>query len=150
MKARSLRSLLLPILVFATAPYAVAQTLVHRLNGSELGDRAGYAVHGGYDVDGDGEADLIVGLPRSDAGGPNGGAARVFSGVSGELIHQVVLGQVGARLGTAVTLVGDLDGDSRSEFLAGAPLYDSSGTNCGRAFLYSGFTGNLIQAFGGS
>lgn len=150
MRREAYRAWLVPILLVATSSWTLSQTLVHRLNGSAPGDRAGVVVGGGFDVDGDGIPDLIVGVPLSDAGASNSGAARVFSGASGELIYQVDIDQGSARFGAAVAIVGDLNGDSRAEFLVGGPLYNVHGTDCGRAWLYSGLTGEPIADFSGS
>jgi hypothetical protein len=126
------------------------QTLIHRFDGSELLDAAGTSVGGGFDVDADGVADVIVGLPFSDAKGLDAGAARVYSGATGELIHEFGVTQWYAYFGGAVACVGDLDGDGFSELFVGAQYYDFGGTDCGAAFVFSGKTGAQMKMFGGS
>lgn len=129
---------------------ARAQTLAARFDGDVLNDQAGAAVGGGFDVDGDGVDDVIVGVPYRDVTGINDGVARVYSGASGALIHQLAYAQPYARFGAAVACVGDLNGDGRSELLVGAPLYDTGGTDCGMAYVFSGLTGGVLYAPGGS
>ncbi|MEW6745713.1 MAG: integrin alpha [Planctomycetota bacterium] len=154
-RGRSLAPLALgvPLLTLAglslSASPAAGQTLVHRFDGSAVEDRAGSAVNGGCDVDLDGFDDILVGVPQSDAGAPDGGAAIVYSGLSGLPLFEFVNTQAGAAFGSAITFVDDLDGDSHPEILVGAPLFDGSGTNCGRAYLYSGASGQLVASFDG-
>ena len=50
------------------------------LEGENSGDKVGYAVAGGYDLDGDPVNDVVVGAPYEDSGGTSGGAVMVFSG----------------------------------------------------------------------
>ncbi|MEW6745642.1 MAG: integrin alpha [Planctomycetota bacterium] len=131
------------------ATLAGAQTLIHRVDGTAAADQWGYAVGGGHDVDGDGVPDFIVGSPYWDGAGMNRGAARVFSGATAELIYQVQNAQDNAFFGWSVAIVGDLNNDGHAEFLVGAPLFDTGGTDCGRAYLYSGSTGNSLANFSG-
>ncbi len=46
--------------------------------------------------------------------------------------------QIGAAFGENVAVVGDVNGDGYSDVVVGAPLYDSFGTDGGRAFLFLG------------
>ncbi len=129
---------------------AHAQTLSARIDGDVLNDQAGAAVGGGFDVNGDGADDVIVGLPYRDVTGINDGVARVYSGATGALIHELSYAQPYARFGTAVACTGDLNSDGRAELLVGAPLYDTGGTDCGMAYVFSGLTGAVLYAPGGS
>jgi hypothetical protein len=45
-----------------------------------VGDKLGYAVSAGMDLDGDGTPDLAVGAPYEDSNGTSSGAALLFSG----------------------------------------------------------------------
>ncbi|MHC5210402.1 MAG: FG-GAP repeat protein [Planctomycetota bacterium] len=137
-------------LLAVLVPSALSQTLIHRFDGPAAGDHAGRAVGGGGDVDGDGVADVIFGLPTHDGGAANAGAAWVVSGVTGETIHLLPGTQVGARKGLAVTIVDDLDGDGHAELLVGAPYFDTGGTDCGQAYLHDGATGAVMATFSGS
>lgn len=89
------------------------------LNGDNAGDRFGWSVGGGKDVNGDGRMDVIVGADQN--GSAPFGYARVFSGLTGTAINTVNGAASGDRLGTCVDLTGDLDGDAAADFAAGAP-----------------------------
>ena len=81
---------------------------------------AGTAVAGVGDVDGDGLADLLIGLPFSGVG--DGGAALV-SGLSGSLDEPIALfsGIDGSGAGAAVAGVSDLNRDGYGDFAVGGP-----------------------------
>lgn len=106
----------------------------------------GLAVSGVPDVDGDGHGDLLVGeVPIDlDSGLPSTGTAYVFSGATGDLLHELASpdpADFGA-FAEALSGVPDVDGDGRGELLIGAP-----GEPCGgRAYVFSGASGALLHA----
>ena len=53
-----------------------------RLHAASTDDKAGYSVSGGFDFNGDGLDDLLVGAPGEDAGGTDAGAAYVTFGAT--------------------------------------------------------------------
>jgi FG-GAP repeat protein len=102
-------------------------------------DMTGWAVDGGFDLDGDGFDDPMVGSRRHGAFvPPNGwlGAVRIFSGQSGAVLLQVT-GWPGATpinnsvstLGNSVAYLGDVTGDDFPDFAGGADWV--AGNNCG-------------------
>jgi len=100
------------------------------------------------DWDGDGQVDLLVGAPQTDAG--DGEAFVVsLSGLStGELIESVMdarlRGTVG-ELGAAVSLGGDVDGDGLSDALVGAPSFGDAHTESGAVVLFLGGMSGVID-----
>lgn len=96
------------------------------------------------DLSGDGLADLLVGDPVL-------GRVYVFAGAGQSLLYRVVGEAPRDEFGAALRGVGDLDGDGRTDFLVGAPGRAGSGgsLDAGRAYLYSGASGSLIQVFDG-
>lgn len=101
------------------------------------------------DIDGDGGHDLAIGAPSATAaGGPNGRiyllwAASVFTGdVTARADVEVLAESFGAGLastglGESIAL-GDVDGDSQADLLAGAPAYDDGTLANGAAYIFSG------------
>ena len=90
------------------------------------GDLLGFALAGGGDIDADGRADLLIGAPGNTDVVP-GAAGRVLIAYGANPIGSRPLASLpgdgpGDRFGTSVALA-DLDGDGRSEIIAGAPGY---------------------------
>lgn len=120
---------------------AVTPGAVAIFRGAAPGDAAGTRVHL-VEVNDDGRADLVLSAPTADAdSGPDPtdrgkvyleGAARDFGPgdsidlTDGALTLTVVGGEQNGRLGSGLS-VADLDGDRRSELIAGAPLSSNGG-----------------------
>ena len=61
-------------------------SILYTFYGDSLGDRFGWSVSGGGDVNGDGTPDLIVGAPRNNNSGDLSGTTRVLSGSDGSCL----------------------------------------------------------------
>ncbi len=114
------------------------------LTGSLAGAGFGTAVGGTGDIDGDQVPDVIVGAPSIFQG-----EASIFSGADGSLIHTFV-GEAGSdSFGFAVNGAGDFNGDGTPDVVIGATRHDATGSNAGRAYVYSGADFTLICSFDG-
>ncbi|MBK6941497.1 MAG: hypothetical protein IPH13_15065 [Planctomycetes bacterium] len=108
----------------------------------------GSVLDGGFDATGDGIGDILAGLPKTPLA--NGtlasyGSVRIYSGVDGLLYRE----QAGPMLpddgfGWAVRWVGDLDGDSRSEY-AVTEIQPSQTGGAPRLWVFSGATGATVS-----
>lgn len=104
----------------------------YRIDGDQPGGRLGHALAGLGDVDGDGRADLAVGVPEAaTASGSKAGMVWVLRGQGTRTAMdlrtpapgdgwRVSGAAAGDRFGHAVAGAGDLDGDGRGDLAAGA------------------------------
>lgn len=107
----------------------------------EEGERTGEALAAG-DVTGDGALDLVIGAPEGAGGrgglwilpGPLTAAPQLLRD-GGIWIPGV---SPGARLGAAVAIPGDVDGDGLDDVLVGAPDAPGDGPRAGAAYLLLG------------
>lgn len=84
---------------------------------------------------------ILVGARHDDTNGNDSGAAHLFDGSTGELLHTFMnpIPFVGSRFGQSVAFVGD-------NVLVGGPSYQSFGDG-GAAFMFDSSTFNLLQSF---
>lgn len=105
-----------------------------------VGDRFGFSVSGGGDINGDGKNDFIVGAPQADLANffTDAGSAYVYSGQTGGLLYRMNGFVAHDRFGSSVALIGDVNSDNRADFIVGAPLADPSGVfDCGAVYVFS-------------
>ena len=103
-------------------------------------ERFGYAIADAGDTNRDGIPDVVVGAP---AAGP--GHAYVFSGANGELLRTLSGVHDGDFFGAAVSSAGDNDRDGFADVFIGAPKTKQGGVESGRAYVFSGRTGELLR-----
>ncbi|MCI0587992.1 MAG: FG-GAP-like repeat-containing protein [Planctomycetes bacterium] len=112
-------------------------------DGSAPYDYLGASVAVAGDLDADGFADLLVGVPGSDASSWDAGRAVVFSGASAAPLFTWSGVATDDAFGFAVAGAGDGDGDGIPDAIVGAPLSDQTSFNAGQARVFSGATGSL-------
>jgi hypothetical protein len=117
--------------------------------GEAEGDYFGYSVASAGDVNSDGFDDLIVGAYANDAGGYEAGRAYVFSGQTGDMTYTFTGEAANDHFGISVASAGDVNSDGFDDLIVGSPHNDAGGLNAGRAYVYSGQTGDMIYAFTG-
>jgi hypothetical protein len=116
--------------------------LIHLFEGNGPDDTFGTAVANAGDVDMDGVADVLAGATEVyPVTSPGPGYAKVFSGATGALIHQIGGPSAGSLFGATIGSVGDCNGDGRSDFFVCA----NQATR-----VYSGLTGALLFSALGS
>jgi Bacterial Ig-like domain/Laminin B (Domain IV)/FG-GAP repeat/RTX calcium-binding nonapeptide repeat (4 copies) len=138
-------------------------------DGISIQDHAGFAVSCDGDVNGDGFADLMLGVDGSDVNGYNsgqiylifGGLAnlmgldRAAGGAGDGLIElSAVNGAFGYKIngiaardnaGHAAAIVGDVNGDGFADLAIGAAYADAGGSNTGQTYLLFGGIQNLTE-----
>lgn len=110
-------------------------SLVRSVTGT-AGERFGAGVDLAGDINGDGTGDLIVGAP----GGATGRAV-IYSGANGAQLRSIAGPTAGEQFGFAVARAGDVNNDQVDDVIVGAP----SAAGGGRAYVYSGANGTLLQ-----
>ena len=143
---------------------------LYAIQGSAKNDWLGAAAAGAGDIDNDGYADMVVGVPLFDVpavtvtGKPylllNAGQVRVYSGQTGSLLLSPFNGAAkNDLLGAAVASAGDVDDDGTLDVVAGAYLHDvpyltplnkpALRVDAGQAVVYSGLDGSVLRSLDG-
>ena len=139
-----------------------------KLSGGAARDYSGKSVASAGDVNGDGFADLIVGVSQADANGIDSGASYVVfgkaSGFATNLSLSTLNGSNGFKLsgaalrdysGVSVAGAGDVNGDGYADLIIGATGADVSGPGSGASYVVfgkaSGFAASIdLSALNGS
>ena len=119
-------------------------------DGDQANDNLGYSVGGAGDTNGDGCDDLVVGIWGEDNNGTNAGAARIYSGFDGSILHHIDGDSTGDQLGRSVSGAGDVNRDGFGDVILGAPQDDNTGSNSGSARVVSGLDGSTLHVFNGT
>ncbi len=67
-----------------------------------------------------------------------------------EVLHELVGEAAGDQYGWIARSVGDMDEDGFQDFLVTAPTWKTGGQTCGKVYVYSGSTAELIHEFEGT
>ncbi|MFH1196951.1 MAG: integrin alpha [bacterium] len=109
------------------------------LTGESAGDEFACIVSCAGDVNNDNYSDVLIGARGNNAVGIDGGRAYVyFGGNSMNNIPDIVMTGItaGDSFGQSINCAGDINNDSFSEIIIGAPMNDAGGTDAGRSYLY--------------
>ncbi len=99
------------------------------------------------DLDGDGVPDLYATDFTNAAKGPSTGRSYVFSGKTGKNLLTLTGEGASEGFGIGPATAGDVDGDGRPDLIVGAWQYGGAAVSGGRAYLYSGRDGRLLQTY---
>ena len=123
---------------------------IYTFTGEAAGDLFGWSVASACDVDNDGFDDLIVGAPQNNAGGTDAGRAYVFSGQSGDTIYVFTGESANDFFGFSAASAGDVNNDGFVDLIVGAKNNVEGGVTAGRAYVFSGQSGDTIYVFTGN
>jgi hypothetical protein len=130
-----------PVSPSTSQPFAEEVTILHDLYGEGPNAQFGWVARAVGDVDRDGVTDYASTAPFHQGKG----AVYIVSGKSGEVLFKVD-GTAGSQLGWCVAGAGDIDGDGRADFVAGAP---GEAQSTGAVHVYSGADGKELLVLRG-
>jgi hypothetical protein len=114
---------------------------------TQLDTDFGRAVASAGDINGDSYDDLIVGAPLYDNGQSDEGRVFIYEGDSTGLNTSASWtaesDQAGAQLGFSVASAGDYDFDGYSSVIVGAPYWNHTNSDDGRAWVWDGSSSGL-------
>ena len=128
--------------VYHGSAQGLSTSLLNTRDGGQDNAQLGWSVSAAGDVNADGYSDVLMGAPFYDNGQADEGRAYLYSGSVGGLgvtaSWTEEIDQAGAQFGYSVSTAGDVNGDSYSDVVIGANLYDNGETNEGGVFGYYG------------
>ena len=132
-----------------TSPDAVFDLKIRNSASARPGSQYGFAVRGIGRWDSDSYDDLAIGAPYCNESASAAGRVEIVFGdpspsATGD---RYVNGEASSdHLGYSLARVGDVEGSSLDDLLIGAPGHDSTASNAGRAYIYTGGSGNTADA----
>jgi FG-GAP repeat len=136
--------------LYLGSPAGLAATPAWTAESNQAGASFGFSVASAGDVNGDGFSDVIVGAPYYDNDQVSEGRAFLYLGSAGGLSpspqRTVESNQTSSNFANSVATAGDVNGDSYSDVIVGAPHYTNGQTLEGRAFVYLGSATGLVAS----
>ncbi len=104
----------------------------------------GRPVAGAGDVDGDGYGDVVIGAVGEASGA---GRVYVFSGQTSAVLYTLAspAPEEYGWFGYSASTLRDVDGDGRPDLIVGTRREDGGAPDAGRAYVFSGATGTVLQ-----
>lgn len=102
------------------------------------------------DLDGDGVSDLAIGSYDSDTNGVNSGHVRVVSAATGVTLFDITGADSFDWFGFSLSALGDINGDGKPDFAAGAANDEIGAPSAGSVSVVSGATGARLWTTAGT
>lgn len=134
-------------LMYRGGPTGITASPAWTHNGGQAGAQAGASVAGLGDANGDGYADVVIGIPLYANGQIGEGLVRVFQGTAGLAGLSLTANwskegaQTGAGAGSWVAPAGDVNGDGLADLAFGAPAMDNGELDEGVVMVHHGAAG---------
>ena len=128
--------------LFRGGPSGISSAATWTVTGDQPNSILGYRVRYGGDVNGDGNADIVLGAAfESSAGAPSAGRTLIYLGTAGGVSlapARTIAGAPGEQSGLGSGGIGDLDGDGTADLCIAGPTSSDGGVNAGRVRFFSG------------
>src|SRR5262252_3439016 len=89
------------------------------------------------------------GIPDVIAAAPGAGYAKIYSGRDGRVLRTLRAEDRNDMFGRHADGAGDVDHDGYADVIVGAPGNNAAGQGAGRAYVYSGKTGEILLTLSG-
>ena len=130
------------VYLYLGSPDGLVTTPSWRKCSNQPGGMFGASVAAAGDMNGDGYADFLVGMPFYSISNEKQGAVFLFFGssgsigVKGDYFESTYGNKADTEFGTSVSSAGDVNNDGLLDVIVGAPNYKASGSRVGRAMTY--------------
>jgi hypothetical protein len=128
--------------IYHGSPSGISTIAAARVESNQLNAQMGRSVAGAGDVNGDGYSDVIVGAHYYDNIEAGEGAAFIYhgsaAGINTTAAVRLESNLPGANMGWSVASAGDVNGDTYSDVIVGAPFYSNDQGLEGAAYVYYG------------
>lgn len=126
--------------IYYGTPAGITAVGMQTVQSNVVGAQLGFDVNEAGDVNGDGYADIVIGVPTLTNGQTNEGRLYVVEGAAVGLgaTTQVESNVASAQMGWSVAGGGDVNGDGYSDIIGGAPEASPSFASEGGYFLFNG------------
>ncbi|MCB9906323.1 MAG: FG-GAP repeat protein [Planctomycetes bacterium] len=119
-------------------------SVLHAFQGTDPGDLLGSSLAALGDLDADGFPDFAAGARNRDGAQANNGSVVVISGQFGTVLYERFGSAAAQSMGYSLAAIGDLDGDSKVDWIAGSAQDARAGSAAGSFQVYSGASGSLL------